>query len=56
MWRRPAGLLLVFAGSTAALWLLSARLGAGRTGRWVREGGRGAARPELRRDSRRASP
>lgn len=36
MWRRPAGLLLVFAGSTAALWLLSARLGAGRTGRPLR--------------------
>ncbi|NWZ68626.1 TM41A protein, partial [Acrocephalus arundinaceus] len=35
MWRRPAGLLLVFAAATAALWLLSVRLSAGQTRRWV---------------------
>lgn len=36
MWRRAAGLLLVFAAATAALWLLSARLSAGQARRWVR--------------------
>ncbi|XP_077641738.1 transmembrane protein 41A isoform X2 [Lonchura striata] len=36
MWRRPAGLLLVFAAATAALWLLSARLSAGQTRRALR--------------------
>ncbi|XP_062355132.1 transmembrane protein 41A isoform X1 [Cinclus cinclus] len=35
MWRRPAGLLLVFSAATAALWLLSVRLSAGQTRRWV---------------------
>lgn len=35
MWRRLAALLLVFAASTAALWLLSARLSAGSARRWV---------------------
>ncbi|KAI1235767.1 hypothetical protein IHE44_0001853, partial [Lamprotornis superbus] len=35
MWRRPAGLLLVFVAATAALWLLSVRLSAGQTRRWV---------------------
>ncbi|XP_012430916.2 transmembrane protein 41A isoform X2 [Taeniopygia guttata] len=36
MWRRPAGLLLVFAAATAALWLLSVRLSAGQTRRALR--------------------
>ncbi|XP_021252950.1 transmembrane protein 41A isoform X2 [Numida meleagris] len=36
MWRRLVGLLLVFAGCTVALWLLSARLGAGQAGRPLR--------------------
>lgn len=43
MWRRPAGLLLVFAAATAALWLLSVRLSAGQTRRWVC----GCGRPAL---------
>ncbi|XP_068057221.1 transmembrane protein 41A isoform X1 [Anomalospiza imberbis] len=45
MWRRPAGLLLVFAAATAALWLLSVRLSAGQTRRWVWAAG--AARVSL---------
>ncbi|NWV86089.1 TM41A protein, partial [Dasyornis broadbenti] len=36
MWRRPAGLLLVFAAATTALWLLSVRLSAGQTRRALR--------------------
>ncbi|XP_074689569.1 transmembrane protein 41A isoform X2 [Strix aluco] len=36
MWRRLAGLLLVFAAATAALWLLSARLSAGQARRPLR--------------------
>ncbi|XP_063264693.1 transmembrane protein 41A isoform X2 [Prinia subflava] len=36
MWRRPAGLLLVFAAATAALWLLSVRLSGGQTRRALR--------------------
>ncbi|NXW81733.1 TM41A protein, partial [Alopecoenas beccarii] len=36
MWRRVAGLLLVFAAATAALWLLSARLSAGQARRPLR--------------------
>ncbi|XP_015492992.1 transmembrane protein 41A isoform X1 [Parus major] len=36
MWRRPAGLLLVFVAATAALWLLSVRLSAGQTRRVLR--------------------
>lgn len=50
MWRRLAGLLLVFAAATAALWLLSARLSAGRARRWVRARGRAGGRggPVLR--------
>ncbi|XP_032924464.1 transmembrane protein 41A [Catharus ustulatus] len=36
MWRRPAGLLLVFVAATAALWLLSVRLSAGQTRRALR--------------------
>ncbi|NXF21210.1 TM41A protein, partial [Rhodinocichla rosea] len=46
MWRRPAGLLLVFVAATAALWLLSVRLSAGQTRRWVWAAG--AARASLR--------
>ncbi|XP_064021692.1 transmembrane protein 41A isoform X2 [Pogoniulus pusillus] len=36
MWRRLPGLLFVFAASTAALWLLSARLSAGQARRPLR--------------------
>ncbi|KAM6122357.1 transmembrane protein 41A isoform 2-T2 [Pterocles gutturalis] len=36
MWRRLVGLLLVLAGATAALWLLSARLSAGQARRPLR--------------------
>ncbi|NWR86855.1 TM41A protein, partial [Furnarius figulus] len=36
MWRRPAGLLLVFAAATAALWLLSVRLSGGQARRALR--------------------
>ncbi|KAM7107918.1 LOW QUALITY PROTEIN: transmembrane protein 41A [Ciconia maguari] len=36
MWRRLAGLLLVFAAATAALWLLSAQLSAGQARRPLR--------------------
>ncbi|XP_065700878.1 transmembrane protein 41A isoform X2 [Patagioenas fasciata] len=36
MWRRAAGLVLVFAAATAALWLLSARLSAGQARRPLR--------------------
>ncbi|XP_074888298.1 transmembrane protein 41A isoform X2 [Buteo buteo] len=36
MWRRLAGLLLVFAAATAALWLLSSRLSAGQARRPLR--------------------
>lgn len=46
MWRRLAGLLLVFAAATAALWLLSSRLSAGQARRWVWVRARGGGRCE----------